>query len=389
MKKITILLLLLFCIFDLSAANNKYIRITQKNVELFDSLKSVETTHFIYEKPSDIFWLKAETKDKSGQIIKQTERKFDADRMPVMEVVKDELGTESEKYVTKYSKENYELLEKTEYEGDIKPENKVLFTKYNYQDGYLISEEVIKYSNEDGFKNIEGNNIADMYVLKIIPAKENRPKGNHIVSYLIESRKLFVTPKLQKRLEDEKYKVGDLYLAENTVFSPDGFPVSYHSNQEADEHQTSDEYYKVVKDEKGRMSSYTAYLNKEYTNSDEESLMTTFEYDSKGIIKKINKFRFNSETKQYDIFHNENDYNWYLPKEVTQYNLIDADETAESYCSHRHVYSISVNKIEKYSDTEKVVLESEDSFPSEDPHPKANLKPKKRTSYKYEIIKIK
>jgi hypothetical protein len=133
---------------------DEFVVITEEIVENYDSVL-VDTEYITYEYAgeNDYFWQKKVVKDTAGNVIKVVEREFDQNGMPIKEVVTDEIGTQIDKAVLKYDPKTMELIQKDQYEGEIADENKTRTVIYHYdEEGYLISEEVKVYTEDDSFQ---------------------------------------------------------------------------------------------------------------------------------------------------------------------------------------------------------------------------------------------
>jgi hypothetical protein len=370
--------------------NKEFIRPTQETVENHISGNIIkETTTYIYEKPTDFFWIKSEKKDSTGKIIGSIVRTLGADRCPLTEIITDEFGNSNERYKVKYSPQTFDLLEKTEYNIDFNENHKVKSSKFIYQDGYIMSEEITTFAKDPTFKNIDGNNIADTYTIRFLPNKLARQKGFFESFYLIEKRRKYYTPELAERAQKDNFKIGDLYLSIDTKFDADGFPVSFHSsNPNLGEHKTENEWYKAEKDGLGNLVSITSFSNEAANEFSENSMSIFFEYNDKGILTKVSNYFYNPKTKDFDRFHSEESYNWVDPQVASIHNFVDANQIAETYCWNSLVYSKSEYYIEKFDKNEKVVIKKLGSKPGKEQRPQITTNIDSKITTKYETVQL-
>lgn len=370
--------------------NKEFIRPVQETVENYISGHIIkETTNFTYEKSSDYFWTKAETKDSTGKVIHSVIRTLAADRTPLTEVVTDEFGSSSEKYKVKYSAQTYDLLEKTEYKGDFNEQHKVKTTKFNYQDAYLMSEEVTTFAKDPNFKNIDGNNIADTYTIRFLPNKMARPKGFFETYSLIEKRRKYYTPEFAARAANDKFKIGDVYISTDTKFDADGMPISSKSiNPTLGKDKDEQEWYQTEKDGLGNLMSITAYANEAMDKLTDNSTKITFEYNDKGIITKISDYFYNAKTKNFDKFHNEESFAWVDPQVASIHNFNDANHIIESYCWNSLVYSKSEYIVQKYDKSEKIVIKKLGSKPGNESRPNIATNIDSKITTKFETVQL-
>lgn len=394
-KLISILLfpILLTAVSVTKAGQNEIIRYTKKVVEHYqDGKVRKDIIEYQYEKPDDIFWKKEIQKDEEGTVLRVTERVFNRMRFPMTEIVTDELGTQSERYMVRYSPDNLQLLEKTEYEGEFSESNKVSYVAYHYKNDYLAGEDFIKYSRP-GFKNIDGDNIEYSYKLRFILPEKNRPKGSHEVAYYIEKRKMYYTPQMAEDRPIPGLKAGDVVLEEYTEFDNDGFPKYYKKvniaiKDEHAEHRPVEEWFKVEKSpEDGRILCITGFEDKNFTKNSFETAKIYYSYDKNGWVSKIEEWRFNDTTKQFNLLHDVNSYMWFTPKVDSKYDFTLYTENNEHRCYHGFVHSFTNSEISKYDKGEILLTESSASYKLGKAPKKPKFERNKKTSYKYEVIK--
>ncbi len=397
MKKIKAGLILAYAFFaftyEMLPGGDEIIRYTKKTVERYqDGKVSKETIDYIYEQPGDIFWKRELLKDSEGNIIRETIREFDGNRFPVSEVVTDELGTQSEKYKVKYSPDNLQLLERTEYEGDFVESDKVRHITYEYRNGYIFAENVTKYS-KPGFRNIDGNNIEYSYRLRFILPAKNRPMGAHEIAYYIEKRKMYYTPGIAEKNPIPDLKQGDVVLEEFTEFDEDGFPeyykkVSVSIKDEHAEHRPQEEWFKVEKSpDDGRIICITGYADKGFTKNSFETAKIYYGYDKNGWVNKIEEWRFNDTTKKFDLLHDLMTYKWFSPNISSKFDFSLYTENNEHRCYHGLVHSFSFSEIEKYQKGNIIIKEKSASYKFGNTPKKPKLELTKKVNYQYEIIR--
>ncbi len=337
---------------------DEFIVITEEVIETYDSsLVDTEFIYYEYANEGDYFWQKKVIKDTAGVVIKSIEREFDDIGLPIQEVVTDEIGTTIDKSVLKYDPETMQLLQKDDYEGEIAEEDRIRTVIYHYDDdGYLISEEVKIYSDDPEFKNVNGNNITDHYILRFLPLKENRPKGLHETIYMVEKRVMYVTPELKEQEGDEIADIGQVYLESKTVFDENGLPVKFESTY-GDDHDASLEFFKVEKDEQGRIASITGYLNEAMDSSAFANDKWIFDYDEEGLIKSYEEYKYNDSTDVFNLFHDAQSFVWHEMDIPLKYEFLIASGTHEHYCWHRNRYVKNIEQVEKFDDGEIVIVQ--------------------------------
>lgn len=389
---VLIIPLLVISVTESNSQKNEIIRYTKKVVENYLEGKTrKDIIEYQYEKPDDIYWKKEIQKDDEGSVLRETIREFDENRFPVTEIVTDELGTQTERYKVKYSPDNLQLQEKIEYEGEFKESDKVRYIAYHYKYGYLVSEDVIKYADND-FRNVDGNNIEHTYKLRFILPENSRPRGAHEICFYIEKRKMYYTPEMAERDSVPIAKIGDIILEEFTEFDKDGFPSYYKKvttaiKDEHAEHRPQEEFFKIEKSpQDGRLLCITGYSDGKYTKNSFETAKLYFSYDAKGWINEIREIRYNDTTKQFNLLHDLNNYKWFTPKINSNYDFSLYTENNEHRCYHGLVHSFNYSEINKYDKGNIVITESSASYDLGKTPQVAKLRKNKKISYKYEII---
>ncbi len=372
---------------------NDILRFVSSSVEKFSEGKTVKTTvEYVYERPDDIFWKKQIEKDEAGNVVRMTEREFDENRLPDSEVITDELGTQNERYIVKYSPETLKILEMTEYEGGFKETDRVRKVEYIYKDGCLIAEEVTKFGEPD-FKNIEFNNIAMTYRLRFVVPPNSRPKGNFEIGAFIENRKIWFTRQMVERGDNPSAKIGEVALEEYTLFDEDGFPYYYKTltNKLTGEHENEnaqEQWIKTEKSPEGKIVTITSYEDKKFTKSSFGTPRYIYSYDKNGWVSKIDEYRFNDSTMKFDKLHDVMSYVWFRPKLVGKYDFTMCTENNMHKCYHAMEQSYNYSEIKKFDKGELVIVESKAAYPLGGKAPaKPGLKPTKKTVTKYEVIR--
>ena len=396
-KQILIILLFLTllscskCSKDKEPSNNEFLKFTNEINEVYDSNKvTKEIIDYVYDKPEDIFWEKAIYKDSAGTIKKTIDREFDNDRFPIKETIT-EGGTITEISEIKYSHTNYELLSLVAYNRSINESSKLRSKKYIYDnEGYLISQEVTIFSSNPNFKNVDGNNIVQSYTLRFFPKTTSKPKGNQIITYFIEKNKEYFDGSISENSKEQpKYKIGDISQLEETQFDEEGIPTHYKAIRPSEPDKPTEEWYKPEKDGLGNIVSLTSFPDSTFETNNEKSIEINLEYDDQGIISKIEEFKFNPETKKFDIFHDLKSFIWNDPMIKSVHNYIEASYKNEHKCYHKKVYTINETRIEKFSDGEKIVTKFSASYPNDripqNPEPKL----KRKSIIKYQKIEKK
>lgn len=379
------------------AQKHDYMKIQKKMIEQYidSATTDIETVEYSYEKPDDIFWVKAVHKNGEGEVIRTVERELNEARLPVTETTS-ELDMVTETVETKYCKHHYNLLEKTVYDGEMNDSNRVKKVKYNFEDGYLVSEDVVYYASDPGFKNVDGEPVEKMYTIRFVPGKQGRPKGKYNTKYYIESYKQYCTCE-DKDCKEEKEKAGEGeekkcekgHIEEHTTtrFNEEGYPVYYEVTNPDCEHHANKEWYKIEKDGIGNVVAITGYANEALDSSSSENMKTSFEYDKNGFVTKIFEHRYNPETGKYDRFHDMQEYTWNESGLENEMKMYCPDTRNEHYCFGQKMYSVKVKKVENPSEGKKVITELSFSVPSEDgPKPDlVKLEPKKKTTVEYTV----
>jgi len=365
----------------------EFIVITEEVIEEYDSVL-VDTQFITYEyaKENDYFWQKKVVKDTAGKVIKMIEREFDQSGMPIKEVVTDEIGTQIDKAVLKYDPKTMELVQKDQYEGEIADENRTRTVIYNYDDGgYLISEEVKVYADDEKFKNVNGDNVKDHYVLRFLPDKKNRPKGYHETPFMIEKRVMYVTPEIKEEEGDSIAAVGEIYLESKTIFDDNGLPVSYESTH-GDDHDANLEYFKVEKDKDGKILSIEGYLNKALDSATFANEKWVFDYTADGLFKSYEEYKFDDTTSTFSLFHDGKSVEWHKSDTPLKYDFTLSSETQEHYCWQRKRYSKTVQKVEKFADGEILITEYSYGEPQDKPNRNVELEKTKVIKMKYKKV---
>jgi len=389
-KLFPLLIILLISCEKKEAVQNpdEYIIITEEVIETYDSvLVDTELITYEYANDNDYFWQKKVVKDTAGIVIKSIEREFDQNGLPIKEVVTDEIGTQIDKAVLKYNPKTMELIQKDQYEGEIADENRTRTVMYHFDDdNYLISEEVKIYEDDENFKNINNDNVKDHYVLRFLPNKENRPKGNHETVYMVEKRVMYITPEIKEEEGDEIGEIGEVYLESNTKFDDNGLPLTYESTH-GDDHDASQEYFKVEKDESGKILSITGYLNEALDSATFANEKWVFEYTDDGLYKSYEELKYDDTTATFTLFHDGSSVEWHKMDLPLKYDFILSAGTQEHYCWHRQRYSKKMEKIEKFDDGEIVITEYSFSKPQDKPNRDVELEKTRVTKMKYKKVK--
>ncbi len=376
---------------EISNEKKDFIRYTQVIIESFgdtpeDSAK--ETIDYIYENPNDYFWKTAIYKDSEGKTLKTIEREFDSNRFPAKEFSKED-SVITESVVLKYDTVTYEVTEKITYYGSIAPENKIREERYYFdKDGYIESQDVTLFENDPNFKNIEGNNIKAVYTLVAFPAKTARPKGSIMPTYFVEKYKSYFTEE-DKGFDAEaakKLKIGDVYVVEETKFNEQGIPTYYMSTQPECEDHPGKEWFKSDLDGIGNIASITSYANEKMDSLITGCTKKVYEYNDQGFIVKIQEFKYNVATKEFDLPHDLMTFDWADPQINSFANFIDVSKRIEHTCTHSNRLNVLDKKVEKYADGEKVVTESRVSYPIDSIPQTIEPKLRKKTTYKYEKV---
>jgi hypothetical protein len=366
---------------------DEFIVITEEVVEKYDSvLVDTEYIYYEYANENDYFWNKKVVKDTAGVVIKSIEREFDESGLPIKEVITDEIGTTIDKTVLKYDPDTKELLREDQYEGEITDADRVRTVIYHYEDGYLISEEVMVYDEDENFKNINGDNVKDHYVLRFLPNKENRPKGLNETVFMIDKRVMYVTPELKEEFGDDIAEIGEIYLESKTVFDENGIPISYESTH-GDDHDAAKEFFKVEKDEDGKIVSISGYLNEELDSASFANEKWVFEYDESGVFKSYEEYKYNDSAAVFDLFHDAKSIEWITLDTPLKYDFILSNEISEHYCWHRTRYTKSTHKVEKFSDGEIEIVHYSFADEQDKPNRDVELDKTKVVKMKYKMVK--
>ncbi len=374
MQKLLSLALLAAVLF-ISACGNKgttenavekdaYIRPVTKTVETYnEDATEKEIIEYTYEKPSDFFWVKAEYKAEDGTVNKLVKREFNEKRLPVKEIT-EELETVTETVVTKYCPHSYFLLEKTVYNGEEAPENKDYTMTYTFEQGYLISEEYVKFNNDPEFKNAEGTNVEMTSKYRYFPAPEFRHEGPQDAAFFVDEVKAYFTKDDQKRIEEsgqkpeKEFKIGDLYWVTRTDFNEEGIPTHMVAGEAECEHHATEEWYKIEKDDKGRVIGVIGYSDDKMENITPKNMKYSYSYDADGKLASIEENRYNPDTKEFDKFHDGQKFNFKEVDFVTgkqKFLFTSNAKISEHYCYGAKAYSYNEDKIVSYDKTQKVV----------------------------------
>ncbi len=394
-------LLIIFALMACSEASKEtakedaapeYMKVTSQVTETYgDEGAEKEIVEYSYEKESDDFWVKAEYKDAEGNVMKTVKRELDENRMPVKEMT-EELGMVTETIVTKYDPETHLLVEKTIYDGEPAEENKTQMLRNNYEDGCIISQETFRYSSDEDFKNEEGTAVESYVKLNALPAKENRPKGDFMPAFFVSEMKQYCTAEEKDEGCKDKTEACSKGHIENhimTKVSDEGYPLFMTTNEPECEHHAASEYYKVEKDGLGNVVAIVGYKDSAFTESTPGNMKKVFVYNDKGMIHKYAEYFYNDETGKYDRMHRSANINW-VKSDVDNPACEYAPSVyEESYCYGRKVYSVTQEKINKFSGGEKIVEVSSFSEKSETgPVPeKIKLEPSKKVLTYYETVK--
>lgn len=379
------------CGKEATASSNEVVRPKIETVVKFtEQGENKTTTEYIYDKPSDRFWIKAIVKDGNGKAVKSINRELDPEtRMPVKEYTIDEMGEIDEIIVLEYDVKTALPLKKLIYKEEVKPENLLEEVSNTYINGVLDRQTYVAHEL-DGYKNVDGSNITYDITIRFMPSAETRGRGEIEPFYKIESRKVYLTDKLIKRMEMENAKAGDIYFTEKTTFDELGYPKEYTSTDPnaGTEHRYSKEYYVVKTDKSKRLLELTPYANPERDSIAKDALMWKFEYDKTGKNSVVTEIMLNEANGKFDLIHGRYRYKWLNPI-PGQLELYDAEIKNEGFCQHRKVYSMQVNEIEKFDTKEKITVsrtaEMQGGFPKEELPGKVT----KRTTLKFETIKLK
>ncbi len=366
---------------------NELMFVTDETVQNYiDGVPSEkEFVSYEYENDTDYFWKKAIYKDSAGNATKTIERELGADRLPTKEIITDHATLTTEIVVPVYSKDTYELLSKDVYEGEMKPEALVMKVKNNYDaNGWLLSQEVSRFSTDAEYKNTDGNKLVDYFVLRMLPAKNSRPKGNFPVYSVVEKR----TQYFPTDDEETGAKAGSIALSVETTFDADGYPATFKISRPDCQHDPDSEWYKVDKDSKGNIIAMTGYSNEKRDSISEANSKITFTYGADGMIAKIADMKYTPETKQFDRLHSEKEYKWIRPAHKLKVRPMEASIFEKSYCYGQERCSARETIVEKFENGEKTVLVRQGSYDGKfDPAKKVEMKDFTRTTTKYRIGK--
>ncbi len=363
-----------------SPFEEEYLIVRKEIVERFKNSNIVEKeiVKYHYDSETDFFWKKAVYKSDSGDVSKTVYREFQKEgRLPVKEYIV-EFGTDTtESRALKYSMENFEPLERTTYSGKIEDGKKSKYEKWNYDDnGYLTSKEIVKYSTKPGFMNEDSTSVVLEYKLRTFPRAQDKPKGEYLPFYLIESLKKYATGGENK---------GKLIAEENTNFNEFGFPTHRTTTDPDCESGAKEEWFKAETDSDGRLESLTSYADKELTKFTEKNSQYLFEYDDNGWVSQIDEYKYDSEEEEFVLLHDLAAFKWIKPAVDGRHSFIDYELTNEHYCFHSHRHSMKIKKITKFDEVgEKVVEEHFGFYKGEYDSQEIELKLRKRTTYFYD-----
>lgn len=343
---------------------------TETVINYTDGIEDKEIIEYRYEKPDDRFWSQAIHKDSTGKQFLLVRRVLDPKtRMPVTEYSADELGATDYIYEFEYSPATCLLLKKTEYSNKNTIENKSAETTYIYKDGVLYSSNVITYSTDTNYINVNGTKVTDDITVRYMPFTTQRGRGAVESFYRVEKHIKYATQEFIERFELKDIKPGDIYLTEETKFDAKGYPESYTSTDPTagDEHRFSKEFYTVKVDEKGRITELTPYANEKRDSVAKDALMWKFVYNTDGKITKVDEIMLNEVNNKYELQHGRDQFTWF-DIAAKQPELADASVTSEHFCQHRKVYSKNQVNIEKFTKAEKItvtkVASMEGGFPT-------------------------
>ncbi|MCK5742040.1 MAG: hypothetical protein KAH48_07475, partial [Chlorobi bacterium] len=310
----------------------------------------LEITEYEYETETDRFWTKSVTKDTTGDVVKSIIRTFDEDRMPITETItEDDLDVDLvTTFDVKYCPVNYELLSKTKFfEG-----NTISSVVNEYDDeGWLIKKTEIDYCFESGYVNTEGNNIKKIFIHRYFPDKSVLPKGEYEIFPIMEKGIIYST----KVSEDESVKVGDVVYTTEISFNDAGEPVKYFAGQKDCADHALVEYYKLEKDENGRILSMISYADEKLESFGSHSTRDIFKYDDEGMLAGVEEHKYNDETGEFDRLHDRQDYEWIHPEVTGAKNYTDFTNHSEHYCFGGQRHSKSIRKIVKFDEGEKII----------------------------------
>jgi hypothetical protein len=288
--------------------------------------------------------------------------------MPIAEFV-EELGEITESYKVIYSAINGELLLKEEYEGNFN-KNKIKSTKNDYQNGVLSSRTVATYSDNNKFKNKQGNNAKNIYKMRFFPSTSTRPQGNFESDFYFDYR-------LEFDDNSNSSNFGKAVFEEKTEFDTKGFPVYHSTSEPGCAHEGNKEWFNYKLDTKGRIIELKAYDNLARTQRSQHSSLITYNYDKNGLIKSITDKKYSSEDKDYTKFHDLQVFEWLFDKNSYCY---DYNFTNEHYCFTGQRHSLYQKKVTKKLMT-KVVEEYFDAYNGEYNSQKLSPKLFKKTTY--------
>ncbi len=356
-----------------------------------------EIIEYTYEKPEDFFWIKAEYKAEDGTINKVVKRELGEDRLPIKEIT-EELETITETVVTKYCPHSYFLLEKTVYDGEQASENLSHTLVYHFEKGYLISEEYTKFSKDPEFKNVEGRNVEMVSKYRYFPAPEYRHEGPQDAAFFVDEIKAYFTKEDQEKIKEsgekpeKEFKVGDLQWVAHTDFDEQGIPTHMVAGEAECEHHAKEEWYKIEKDDKGRVVSIIGYNDDKMETLTPKNMKFTYSYDANGKLNKIEEHRYNAETKEFDRFHDAQNFDFREVDFVSgkQKFLFTANaKVAEHYCAGARAYSYNQEKIVSYDKTQKVVEKYKGGYEGDFQGRKADVKLVGKETTKFEDVATK
>ncbi|MCK5742286.1 MAG: hypothetical protein KAH48_08710, partial [Chlorobi bacterium] len=115
------------------------------------------------------------------------------------------------------------------------------------------------------------------------------------------------------------------------------------------------EYYKLEKDENGRILSMISYADEKLESFGSHSTRDIFKYDDAGMLAGVEEHKYNDETGEFDRLHDRQDYEWIQPAISGAKNYTDFTNHSEHYCFGGKRHSKQIRKIVKFDEGEKII----------------------------------
>ena len=317
----------------------------QQIIETYDSNVNKEDINYEYDFINDRFWKQATHNDINGNILKIEINDFDKFRIP-SKIITSSGSTIIKVNFIKYFIPTFDIISNEEFLK--KDDNKhLIHSEKNIfdNDGFIISKELINYSPDSNYKNVEGSSVLEYKLIRYFPVKSAILKGDLNSFYFIEKYKKFnVKNELDSNILEKK---GELAFEEFTEFDKQGYPKHKKYKNFFTDTAYTNEWFDIKLDSIKRIKYLNTFFDKKLNILNNKCKRTIFKYFNDGFLKEVDTYVYTPEKESYNKYIESYEYKWVKSEIMSKQNYNDVSVIHESYDSITTMHYIDERRITK------------------------------------------